>query len=127
MKSLKGRMPRLFPDNRRPEAKRFREVYEDIEGKYTLEDGISRRIAALTAKAWLDFEQISRELAPLTKKILPRTSKRALSVNRLRRRQASLVGMFLGGLRTLDSISGKPVGADLAKAMEMALKAEEGQ
>lgn len=118
-------MPRLFADNRRPEAKRFREIYQDIQARYPLEDGISRRIAALTAKAWLDYEQVSKELTPLTKKILARTAKRALSINRLRRRQASLVSAFLGGLRTLETMTGKAGGQDLAKVFELALKAEE--
>lgn len=122
---LKGGMPRLFKDNRCPEAKRLREIYDDIEKRFPLSDGLCRRMAGLAARAWVDYEAISRELNALTSTHrLARSSKATLAVSRLRRRQSALVGSFLGGLRTLESMTGKTGGQDLAKAFELAMQSE---
>jgi hypothetical protein len=122
---LKGGMPKLFKDNRCPAAKRFREIYEDVGKRFLLTDGLARRIGGLTAKAWLDYETITRELTALTGPRLRLHVKQAVVVNRLRRRQSSLVGAFLGGLRTLEAMNNKTGGQDLAKAFEHALRAEQ--
>jgi hypothetical protein len=96
-RGLKGGMPKLFADNRCPDAKRLREIYQDIAKRFPLEDGLSRRIAGMTGMAWLNYEQLGREVAKLTSKRLKRSGKGSMDVQRLRRRQGSYAGAFLGG------------------------------
>ena len=126
-RQLKGGMPRLYKDSRSSAAKRLREVYQDIGNRVPLTDGLSRRIAGLAAKAWLDYEATAHELTALTTPRLRLHAKQAVIVSRLRRRQSSLARAFLGGLRTLEAMSGKTGGQDLAKAFEHALKSGEDE
>ena len=103
-RSLKGYMPRVLDDHRSRHAKQLREVYMELIAKYPLRDGVSRRVAVITAKAWLDYEEISREVQQLTGRRRHHQNV-AVIQTRLRRRQSSYMGQFMGGLRTLANLS----------------------
>lgn len=102
-RALKGRMPRVLPDHRSALGKHLRCVYEDIGTRYELGDGIARRVAIMAARSWLEYENVSQEVAALTAK-RPR-GKISMALTRSRRRQASYAGQFLGGLRTLQGLA----------------------
>ena len=107
-RALKGRMPRTLPDHRSTLAKQLRDAYDDIAGRFSLTDGVARRVALLAARAWLDYERLSRESAQLAASRPREKSRRqhhALQLSRTRRRQSSFAGQFLGGLRTLEGLS----------------------
>ena len=120
-RALKGRMPRTFGDHRTTLAKRLRVIYDDIGSKYPLNDGISRKVAAITAQTWLNYEECSREVTHLTgrKRV---HEKQATILNRIRRRQSVFASQFLGGLRTLSNLTGTGDGADLAKSFQQSLE-----
>ena len=120
-RALKGGMPKLFADNRCPDAKRLREIYQDIEKRFPLEDGLSRRIAGMTGMAWLNYEQLGREVAKLMSRRLKRNGKGSTDVQRLRRRQSSFAGAFLGGLRTLQGLTNQTGEPDLARAIQSSM------
>ncbi len=107
-RALKGRMPRTLSDHRSNLAKRLRHVYDDLQEKFPLKDGVSRRVAVLAARAWLDYEKLSQETERLSAS-RPREKdarqRAAFQLTRLRRRQSSFAGQFLGGLRTLEGLS----------------------
>jgi len=94
-------MPRLYPDHRRTIPRRLRQVYEDIATRFPLTDGVARRLAVLAARAWIDYEALSGEIAALSNGRGRR--KAAPMITRLRRRQAAYAGQFLGGLRSLEA------------------------
>ncbi len=107
-RALKGRMPRTLGDHRSTVSKRLRVVYDDLEQRFPLRDGISRRVAVLAARAWLDYENLSEEterLAASRPREPEARQKAAFQLTRLRRRQSSFAGQFLGGLRTLEGLS----------------------
>ncbi len=107
-RALKGRMPRTLPDHRSTLAKQLRGVYDDIGGRFSLTDGVSRRVALLAARAWLDYERLSREseqLASHRPREKDARQRVAFQLTRLRRRQSSFAGQFLGGLRTLEGLA----------------------
>ncbi len=107
-RALKGRMPRTLGDHRSTVSKRLRVVYDDLEQRFPLRDGISRRVAVLAARAWLDYENLSEETERLSAS-RPREKdarqRAAFQLTRLRRRQSSFAGQFLGGLRTLEGLA----------------------
>ncbi len=107
-RSLKGRMPRTMGDHRSTAAKRLRVVYDDLQERFPLKDGVSRRVAVLAARAWLDYEKLSQETERLSAS-RPREKdarqRAAFQLTRLRRRQSSFAGQFLGGLRTLEGLA----------------------
>ncbi len=107
-RKLKGGMPRTLGDHRSTVAKRLRHVYDDLQEKFPLKDGVSRRVAVLAARAWLDYEKLSQETERLSAS-RPREKdarqRAAFQLTRLRRRQSSFAGQFLGGLRTLEGLS----------------------
>ena len=61
-KALKGKMPRVLKDHRTVFGKRLRAVYDDLAGRFPLQDGVARRIAVLAARAWLDYEDASTSM-----------------------------------------------------------------
>ena len=107
-RALKGRMPRTLSDHRSNLAKRLRHVYDELQEKFPLKDGVSRRVAVLAARAWLDYEKLSQETERLSAS-RPREKdarqRAAFQLTRLRRRQSSFAGQFLGGLRTLEGLA----------------------
>ncbi len=116
-RALKGQMPRVFGDHRSSHAKQLREVYLELNEKYLLKDGISRRIAVIVARAWLDYEAITKEVIQLSGR-RRHHQKIATMQTRLRRRQVSYAGQFLGGLRTLDALTNGGARFDLAKQFQ---------
>ncbi len=106
MRALKSKMPRTLSDHRSTLAKRLRRVYDEIGTRYPLQDGVARRIALLAARAWLDYEDLAKQTT---------RQRKAMEINRLRRRQASSAGQFLSGLRQLEALTnGHGKGFDLA-------------
>jgi hypothetical protein len=92
---LKGRMPRAYADHRTTAAKRLRPVYDDLDARFGLADGVSRRVALLVARAWLDYEAVTRDLEGKHK---------PLTLRRLRRQQRAALGQFTTGLRDLEEL-----------------------
>jgi len=90
--ALKGRMPRLFRDGRCTDNRRLREVYEDLAEQFGLASGLARRLAASVARAWLDYEAVTRDLE------MPH---KPLALRRLRRQQRAALGQFNAGLQQL--------------------------
>jgi len=114
-------MPRVFGDHRTTLSKRLRVIYDDIATRYPLNDGISRKVAAITAQTWLNYEECSREATQLSgrKRV---HEKQATILNRIRRRQSTFAGQFLGGLRTLATLTNGGSNNDLAKEFQKTLE-----
>ncbi len=110
MRRLKGAMPRTMSDHRSTLAKRLRVIYDEIGTRFPLQDGVSRRIALLAARAWLDYEDLAKQTT---------RQRKATEINRLRRRQATCAGQFLSGLRQLEALTtdGHSKGFDIADAL----------
>jgi hypothetical protein len=89
---LRDGLPRLFGDNRCTKARRLRHVYADLAERYNLATGVSRRVAALCASAWLEVEDLSSALERPHKAIVARRLKRQLRAAR---------GAWQAGLRDL--------------------------
>ena len=101
-------MPRTLPDHRSTLAKQLRHVYNDIDARFPLKDGIARRVGVLVARSWLEYEQVSREserMAAQRPREKSRRQQHALQLTRSRRRQPSFAGQFLGGLRMLEGLN----------------------
>jgi hypothetical protein len=112
---LKFKMPRVLPDHRSHEAKRLRHIYADLLARFPKIDGISRRVALMTAEAWRDYENLGLEIARGQK-----NRRGAMEIARLRRRRQSAAGMFLAGLRNLETLAGGKSdgrGLDIAAAL----------
>jgi hypothetical protein len=75
--------------------------------RFHLTDGISRRVAVLAAKAWLDYAALAQEIADYSTRT-NNQKRAAATLARLRRRQAGFAGAFLGGIRTLATMSSAP-------------------
>ena len=105
---LKGGMPRIHDDNRCSDAKRLREVYFDLDARYGLSqrDGVTRRVAVMTAQSFVDYQAASRLAAEASQRKASKTQ--ALDASRLRRRQTSYARAFLGGLALLQQMAGAP-------------------
>ncbi len=121
--ALKAGMPRTLPDHRSRKGKRLRRTYDDLVAKFQKIDGIVRRVALMTAEAWLAYEDLGLEIAKAQK-----NRRSAMDVSRLRRRRQSAAGQFLAGLRNLETLTGgdsdgKPLNlpAILAKQGEVPL------
>jgi hypothetical protein len=79
-------------------------------------DGIARRMALMTAEAWMSYEDLGIEIER-ARSNRKRTSK---DLARLRRRRQQAAGQFLAGLRTLNGLmggNGDGGGLDLAAAL----------
>lgn len=98
---LKAEMPRMLPDHPSALAKRLRALYEDIAARYQLSDGLTRRVAVLTALAGLEHQAMTADVVALAGR---RRATPAI-LSRLRRRQAAYAGQFLAGLRTLEAMT----------------------
>jgi len=106
--ALKARMPRILPNHRSVMGYRLRSVYDDIVSRFKEPDGLARRVAVMTAEAWLNYENLGIEIVQA-----PRRKKSATDLARLRRRRQSAAGHFLGGLRTLQALAEKNGDGDL--------------
>lgn len=98
---LKAAMPRCYADHRTADAKRLRRVYDDLASRFKDLDGVARRVALLAAESWMAYEDLGIEIERASGK-----RKSTLSLSRLRRRRQSAAGQFLGGLRSLEALTG---------------------
>jgi hypothetical protein len=94
---LKAAMPRAYADHRTTAAKRLRVVYDDLGARFGLAetDGVCRRVALLIARAWIAYEDVTRDLEAPHK---------GLAIRRLQRRQRAALGQFTAGLRDLEEL-----------------------
>ncbi len=112
MRRLKGAMPRTLGDHRTTLAKRLRAVYDDLGQRFPLQDGVTRRVALLAARAWVDYEEMAKATS---------RRRKATETNRHRRRQATCAGQFLSGLRSLEALTSNGHGGkDLALLIQQA-------
>lgn len=124
-KALKGKMPRLFTDHRSTPSRQLRAVYDELRERFPLNDGVARRMAVMTARAWLEYQTISAELSAVTARKNGRA--RTLTIiARLRRRQAAYAGQYLGGIRALATLTTNPTSREAFNLFEELARQEGG-